>query len=217
MPCDNMYPGYIQTARAQVSRRNPAVWSGHLLPVYRIIGYCWIYRGHLLFTWIPKYFFSRVMKTWISEPTCSDVTVHIVRGNSLLSQLNEKFANVHTCSDLLNAPISCVLLLETFRNVFHKLLCITRHRGCKTFFILNSAEQEIFSANKYEKSVGIFIYEIFSANKYENANKFSCSAMFSKKDITVVINLRFISWTNFMLSSVVHEKSFMTSGPERSL
>ena len=51
---------------------------------------------------------------------------------------------------------------------------------------------------------------MFSANKYENANnklafsylladKFSCSAMFSKKEFAIV-NLRFISRTNFMLS-----------------
>ena len=34
------------------------------------------------------------------------------------------------------------------------------------FFLLNIAENEIFSANKYENANN----EIFSANKYENAN-----------------------------------------------
>ena len=62
---------------------------------------------------------------------------------------------------------------------------------------------------------------IFPANKYENANrswhfhiylavKVSCSAMFSKKEFKIVSNLKFISRTNFMLSSPEHEKSFIT-------
>ena len=43
--------------------------------------------------------------------------------------------------------------------------------------------------------------ENFSANKYENANnKISCSAMFSKKEFAIVRNLRFIIRANFMLS-----------------
>ena len=42
---------------------------------------------------------------------------------------------------------------------------------------------------------------------------FSCSAMFSKKEFTIVSNLRFISRTNFMLSWVEHENFFITSGP----
>ena len=41
----------------------------------------------------------------------------------------------------------------------------TGPRGYKSFFMLNSAEHENFSANKYEHA-----NEIFSANKYENAN-----------------------------------------------
>ena len=72
-----------------------------------------------------------------------------------------------------------------------------RPRGYKTVFMLNSAE-----------------HEIFSATKYENANKFSCSAMFSKKEFAIVSNLRFVSRKNFMLSRVEHEKSFITSRPE---
>ena len=38
--------------------------------------------------------------------------------------------------------------------------------------------------------------------------------MFSKKEFAIVSNLRFISMKNFMLSSVEHEKSFITSGPD---
>ena len=56
-------------------------------------------------------------------------------------------------------------------------------------------------------------HENFSANKYENANKFSCSARFSKKELAIDSNLRIISTKSFMLSSVQHEKSFITSGP----
>ena len=37
--------------------------------------------------------------------------------------------------------------------------------------------------------------------------------MFSKKEFAVVNNLRFISWTNFMLSRVEYEKSFITLEP----
>ena len=68
--------------------------------------------------------------------------------------------------------------------------------------MLNSAEHEHFSANKYE-----------NANNSLLAEQFSCSAMFNKKDLAIVSNLRFISRTNFMLSWVEHEKSFVTSDP----
>ena len=62
-------------------------------------------------------------------------------------------------------------------------------RGYKTFFM-----HEIFSANKYENAniIGIFIFisrEIFMP-RY----------VYSKKEIAIVSNLRFISRTIFMLS-----------------
>ena len=70
--------------------------------------------------------------------------------------------------------------------------------------MLNSAEHEILSANKYETTiVGIFIFisrEIFMLS-------------YVYPESSVVKNLRFISRTNFMLSCVEHEKSFITSGP----
>ena len=49
----------------------------------------------------------------------------------------------------------------------------------KTFFMLISAEHEIFSANKYENAniVGIFIFI-----SWEN----TCSVIFSKKELVVV-------------------------------
>ena len=60
--------------------------------------------------------------------------------------------------------------------------------------MLNSAEHENFSANKYENEmptkVGIFIFisrEIFMLSDV-------------KKEFRIVSNLRFISRTNFMLS-----------------
>ena len=37
--------------------------------------------------------------------------------------------------------------------------------------------------------------------------------MFSKKEVAIVNNLRFTSWTSFMLSRFEHEKSFITLGP----
>ena len=57
--------------------------------------------------------------------------------------------------------------------------------------MLNSAEHEIFSANKYENANNI---------SYLLAEKFSCSAKFSKKEFAAVSNLRFINRKNFMLS-----------------
>ena len=72
--------------------------------------------------------------------------------------------------------------------------------------MLISAEHEIFSANEYENANN-------SAFSYLLAEKFSCSAMFSKKEIATVSNLRFISRTKFMLSGVEHERNFITSGP----
>ena len=38
-------------------------------------------------------------------------------------------------------------------------------------------------------------HEMFSPNKYENANNSSCSAMYNKKEFVIVSNLRFISMT----------------------
>ena len=71
--------------------------------------------------------------------------------------------------------------------------------------MLNSAEHEIFSAynRKMPTIAGIFIFII-----REN----SCSATLIKKEYANVNDLRIIIRTNFMLSWIEHEKSFMTSG-----
>ena len=61
----------------------------------------------------------------------------------------------------------------------------TSPRGYKTFFTLNSAEHEIFSANKYENE-----YLAFS---YLSAENCSCLAMISKTEFAIVSNFRFIS------------------------
>ena len=50
----------------------------------------------------------------------------------------------------------------------------------KHFFMLNSAEHENFSANKYENA------------NYSLAEKFSCSAMFLKKEFAIVSNLQLL-------------------------
>ena len=42
---------------------------------------------------------------------------------------------------------------------------------------------------------------------------YSCSVMFSKKELAIISNLRFIKRINIILSWVEHEKSFITSGP----
>ena len=48
-------------------------------------------------------------------------------------------------------------------------------------------------------------HENFSANKYKNTDdRFSCSAMLNQKEFAIVSNLRYISRTN--------EKSFISSG-----
>ena len=54
---------------------------------------------------------------------------------------------------------------------------ILRPQGCKTFFMLNSAEHEICLANKSQIAnsckfvlAQLAEYENFSADKYENAN-----------------------------------------------
>ena len=70
----------------------------------------------------------------------------------------------------------------------------SRPRGYKTFFMLNSTEHEICSANKSQitKTANYFLlnmaeYEDFSANKYEFsyllAEKISCPAELSMKKV----------------------------------
>ena len=64
------------------------------------------------------------------------------------------------------------------------LHCLLRPRGYKTFFMLNSAEHEIFSANKYENVNNSWHFHIYFL--YLLAEKFSFSAMFSMKEFAVV-------------------------------
>ena len=56
-------------------------------------------------------------------------------------------------------------------------------------------------------------HEIFSAIKYENANYAQLCLAGKNLQLLVISNLRIISRTNFMLSWVEHEKSFITLGP----
>ena len=68
--------------------------------------------------------------------------------------------------------------------------------------MLNSADYEIFSANKYKTIVGIFIL----------AETVSCSAMLSRKDFAIVGNFTLLA-RQILRSAVEQEKSFITSGP----
>ena len=71
------------------------------------------------------------------------------------------------------------------------------------------------AASVVAKVLGVnFTFLFIISYPYLLAEKFSCSAMFSKKEFGIVSNLRFISMTNFMLSWVEHEKSFITSWPD---
>ena len=53
--------------------------------------------------------------------------------------------------------------------------------------MLNSAEHEIFSANKFENANNRLAFSNLLAEK------FSCSAMFNKKEFATASNLGFIS------------------------
>ena len=113
--------------------------------------------------------------------------------NGSLSGQQRPWSESVTLADLGICP--CMPKRHTFA------LCGTvRLRRYKTFFMLNSAEHEIFSVNKYE-----------NANLL--AEKFSCSATFSDKELAIVRNLRLINRTSFMLSWVEHENGFITSRP----
>ena len=70
--------------------------------------------------------------------------------------------------------------------------------------MLNSSEHEFFSANTSENANNIFVFLV---------EKFSCSAIFNKKEFEIVSNWRFIRRRNFMLSWVVRDKSFITLWP----
>ena len=65
--------------------------------------------------------------------------------------------------------------------------------GYETFFKLNLAKHEIFSANRYENANNSLQFS------YLLAEKFTCLAIFSKKEFAIVSNLNFISRTTFML------------------
>ena len=74
-------------------------------------------------------------------------------------------------------------------------------RGYKTFFVLNSAEHEIFPANKSQITNNC---KFFLA-KYSSSMKTSLLI-----NMTIVGIFIFISGEHFMLSWVKHEESFIT-------
>ena len=80
----------------------------------------------------------------------------------------------------------------------------------KLFFVLNSAEHEIFSANKYENANNSWHFHIYWQRNFHAQLYFD-----SKKGFAIVSHLRFIIGTNFMLSCVQHgKKNFITSVPD---
>ena len=74
--------------------------------------------------------------------------------------------------------------------------------------MLNSAEHEIFSANKYENTKNSWHFHIL-------AGKFSCSAMFSKKNVAVIGDL--LAGQILCSAELSMKKSFITSRPGASL
>ena len=74
--------------------------------------------------------------------------------------------------------------------------------------MLNSVEHEILNAHKYKniKKFGLF--------KAQLSLECYFSPLIHVKMPTIVGILTFMSGENFMLNSVEHEKSFITSGPD---
>ena len=82
-------------------------------------------------------------------------------------------------------------------------------RGYKTFFILNSVEHEILNAYKYET---VKKFSIFSGSDKLRMLFF---LLINVKMPTIVGILTFLSRKFFMLNCIEHEKSFITSGPDK--
>ena len=101
--------------------------------------------------------------------------------------------------------------LESF---IYYYLATTRHyvliraRSYKTFFMLNSVENEILKAHKY-KNIKKFSY-------FSNSDKPKMLLfLFIYVTMPTIVGiLTFMSRKYFMLNWVEHEKSFITSGPE---
>ena len=73
--------------------------------------------------------------------------------------------------------------------------------------MLNSAELEIFSANKYENADTSWNFHIYYMKVPTLAGfsilisrEFICASMFSKVEFSAISNMIFISRTKFMLS-----------------
>ena len=70
--------------------------------------------------------------------------------------------------------------------IIHNVLIWPRDH--KTFFMLNSDEQEIFSAYKYENAKDSWHFHIYKQRNFH-----------AKKEFAIVSNLRFLRRTCFML------------------
>ena len=102
-------------------------------------------------------------------------------------------------------PYTAASASNHFSNVHVQLFSEVRSRGYTTFFILNSAEHEIYPAHKClnANNFGIltFISMINTTSERLKARNF----------FSFVGSLAFMSSWNFVLSWVEHEKSFITS------
>ena len=86
----------------------------------------------------------------------------------------------------LDTSVGCKMELFNFNQ---------RNLRSENLFMLNSAKHEIFSANKYENA-NCWKCQQQLAFSYSLAEKFSCSAMFSKKEFAIISKFKFISMTN---------------------
>ena len=95
-------------------------------------------------------------------------------------------------------------------NKISTLLKANWPRGYKTFFMLNSVENEILNAHKYKKYQEIRLFQAEISLKCY----FPPPPLINIKMPTIVGILTFMSRNNFMLSLIEHENSFITSGPD---
>ena len=121
------------------------------------------------------------------------------------------------CRVTRSSKLAPSLQTSTFPWNYHipanmKLLCGTNSSGPEVIKLLScltklSMKFSLLINMIMPTIVGIFIFI---------SREISWSAMFSKKEFAIISNLRFISWTNFMLSWVEHEKIY-NFGPDYQL
>ena len=86
-------------------------------------------------------------------------------------------------------PENAITFILTMYNINNEI----RPRGYKTFFMLNSAEHELFSANKYENANNSWHFHIYLQRN------FYAQLCLARKNLQMSISMK-----NFMLSWVEH-------------